>query len=370
MRNAAMKSALLGAISTLALTAPALAQYTNKPFIDGTVQQSQARALELAGMRLDIAEALPGETDDEFIEQIEGLEGDFVRFGGTLAAANAELAGELEEAFEAVVAAVGGGSDAGGAIADAHALLAEAYDAVIPAATRETPAFKGAVLTDILLGEPGVAEGYEEAGEEPYAFSMGWAALARANMVWSELDADEAHRADGDEMLAFIGNLYPGAEPPEQFTGNPEEAESPAQRLVGIIETVVDADLYPGRDHAALAAHLAEITGPACAAYQAGDDEVAAETIYAVQSLYGDHLGELTNLFDPELNERVETLFGGMITVEEEDDDEAGESGVTDDAAADVPEEENEAEETTGSSAENCGALAEALSQVRTVLGG
>lgn len=372
MKRSLLNAALLGAISSIALAAsPVLAQYGSKPFIDNTVQQSQARAFELAGLRLDIAEALPGEMDDEFIEQIEGLEGDFARFGGTLAAANSELAEELDEAFEVVVAAVGKGSDASAAIAVARTLLADAYAAVIASEAQAEPAFKAAVLADLLLGEPGVAEGYEEAGEEPYAFSLGWAALARANTLWDEIsaDADSAQRADGDEMLEFIATLYPGAEPPEQFTGNPEEAESPAQRLVGIIETMVDADLYPGRDQASLATHLADLTGPACEAYAAGNNAVAAETIYAVQGHYADHLGELTNLFEPELHEEVQDLFGGMIQVEEDDDDDA--EGDTAEEVEDADDDQADyAPMTSDTAADNCTELVEALNQVRTVLGG
>ncbi|QQR40009.1 hypothetical protein [Devosia rhizoryzae] len=371
MKCSLFNTALLGAISSIALIAsPVLAQYQNKPFIDGTVQQSQARAFELAGLRLDIAEALQGETDDEFIEQIEGLEGDFARFGGTLATANAELAEELDAAFEAVVPTVQSGSDAKADIDEARTLLADAYATVIAPDVQATPAFKAAVLADLLLGEPGVAEGYEEAGEEPYAFSLGWAALARANVLWDEIsaDADTAPKADGDEMLAFIGTLYPSAEPPEQFTGNPEEAEAPAQRLVGIIETMVDADLYPGRDQASLATHLASLTGPACQAYAAGNDAVADETIYAVQGHYADHLGELTNLFDPELHERVQSLFGSMVQVEDDDEEAEGDEA---DVSADAQDDEAEDEAVEpGSAADSCTELTEALGQVRSVLGG
>src|SRR5690606_40058236 len=97
---------------------------------------------------------------------------------------------------------------------------------------------------------------------------------------------------------------------PTQFIGNPEEAEAPAQRLVGILEVVVDADLYPGRDHAALADHLAGLTTSACTFYADGNDAVGGETIYAVAGLYGDHLGELVNLFDPEVHRSEERRVG------------------------------------------------------------
>lgn len=368
MRTIMRKSVIgaLAAVSTLALSAAtASAQYTDRPFIDATVIQSQARAFELAGLRLTVAELFPGENDDDFLEQIEGLEGDFARFGGTLASIDPELAEALDDALDAVVDAVEDGEDATALIAEARDLLAQAYDAVIDSATRETPAFKGAVLTDLLLGEPGVAEGYEEAGKEPWAFSMGWAALQRAKELWGELsaDADEERRADGDEMIAVIEPLFPSAEPPEQFIGNPEEAEAPAQRLVGILEVVVDADLYPGRDHAALADHLAELTTSACTFYADGNDVVGAETIYAVAGLYGDHLGELVNLFDPETHEEVEFLLGGLVQLDDDDDDDDG-------PAVEDDDDDDDDDREALAPLESCEGLIVQLQEVRTVLGG
>ena len=65
----------------------------------------------------------------------------------------------------------------------------------------------------------------------------------------------------GREMLAILDTVIPQPQPPEDITrGNPEEAEAPAQRLVGIIEEVVDANLYAGREPGTLAARLAEET--------------------------------------------------------------------------------------------------------------
>src|SRR5690606_34655021 len=106
MRTIMRKSVIgaLAAVSTLALSAAtAWAQYTDRPFFDATVIQSQARAFELAGLRLTLAELFPGENDDDFLEQIEGLEDDFARFGGTLASIDPELAEALDDALDAVV---------------------------------------------------------------------------------------------------------------------------------------------------------------------------------------------------------------------------------------------------------------------------
>jgi len=361
----------VAAVSLLALScASASAQdYTDRPFIDATLVQSQARALELADLRLTLAETFPGETDDDFLEQIESLQGDFARFGGTLAAADADLAQSLEAALQDVAEAVESGEDAAEDIAEARTLLGEAYDVVIDPAIQDTAAFKGAVLTDLLLGEPGVAEGYEEAGEEPWAFSMGWAALQRVKELWGEVSAqaDETHRSDGDEMIATIDPLFPNGEPPERFVGNPEEAEASAQRFVGIIETVVSADLYPGRDHAALAAHLAELTTPACEVYASGDEVVADETIYAVAGLYTDNLAELTNLFAPETAEEVSDLLASLVEVEDEDEGGAAGEGAeqSDETAGD-----DDDDAASLAPAESCEALAEQLRQVGMILGG
>ena len=159
-------------ISALALSAAlwptaGLAQYAAQPFFDNTVALSQAYGLESIGLRLDLATTFEAPYDEELVETIEGVTGaPLERFEATLTAADAELARDLREALQEVVEAAEEGEDTSAAVAQARELLAQAYEVVIPADLRETPAFTGGILIQLLLAEEGVAEGYEEAVED------------------------------------------------------------------------------------------------------------------------------------------------------------------------------------------------------------
>lgn len=252
------------ALSAALAPSAGFAQYSGDPFFDNTVAMSQAYGLESIGLRLDLATTFDVPYHEELVETIEDVTGaPLERFEGTLAAANPELAQSLRDALEEVADAAEDGEDPSEAIEEARALLAEAYDVVIPADLRSTPAFTGGVIIQLLLAEEGVAEGYEEAVEEnePWEYPNGWVALQRVKVLWGEIEAEasEQHAADALEMIAALDELYPVAEPPESVAGwNPEEAEAPAQRLGGIVESVVDANLYPGRNGGRLAGHLAK----------------------------------------------------------------------------------------------------------------
>jgi len=368
------------ALGSVALPGVATAQYAHAPFFDHPVELSQAYGLETIALKLDLASAFAAPYEDELIEGIEGMTGaPLARFAGTLAEKNADLADALSAALAEVAEAAEEGEDASEAIAEARELLDQAYAAVIPQALRNDPAFVGGIIITLLLAEEGVAEGYEEAveGQEPWEYPNGWVALQRVNVLWDEVKgaATEQHLADAQEMLDLLATLYPQATPPESVAGlNPEEAESPSQRLGGIVETVVDADLYPGRDLPRLSGHIAELTEAACALYP-DRDEVAAETIYAVHDLYAAHLADVAGLFAPELQEEADELFGAMIVAEDDDDDEAGEgaddqSAATAEADDDADAEQDQDDDAQVSAAQACTELSEAFTQLRTALGG
>src|SRR5690606_33577298 len=192
------------------------------------------------------------------------------------------------------------------------------------------PAFVAAVIVELSMGEGGVGEGYEEAVEgELGAYTMGYAALDRVGDLWADIagGATEQQRADVEEMLEFLATVYSVPVIDAPIVGNPEEAEAPVQRMIGVLETVVDAELFPGRDLAALAAHLPEELAGYCQAYEAGDDEVALEGAIAVSYLYlTDALGQFLGFMDPEVHEEALELIGAPTGLEaEEEDEEAGE---------------------------------------------
>jgi hypothetical protein len=224
------------------------------------------------------------------------------------------------------------------------------------------------VLANLLLAEGGVAEAYEEAVEELWEFPNGWGALVRVRILWAEIEplATPQHQADGREMIDEMTDLFPTPQPPEPFVGkNPEEAEAPAQRLVGIIEEVADAALYPGRDLAKLAGHLAELLAPSCQSYADGAVEIAAEGIYTVHDHYTNHLGFLLDLIAPEVHERTTGFFAGLIAVEEDE----GEHEDGDREGADR-DGDNDGNEDGVSTAEACLGLIDAFMEAKRVIGG
>src|SRR5690606_9280149 len=348
------------ALSVAMLPSTGFAQYSGDPFFDNTVALSQAYGLESIGLRLDLASTFDVPYDDELVETIEGVTGGALeRFEGTLAAADAELAQNLRAALEEVAEAAEEGEDTAAAVEEARALLAQAYDVVIPQDLRGTPAFTGGIMIQLLLAEEGVAEGYEEAaeGNEPWEYPNGWVALQRVKTLWSEIEADasEQHAADALEMFEVLDGLYPEAQPPESVAGwNPEEAEAPAQRLGGIVETVVDANLYPGRDAARLSGHLVTLAGEAWTVYDE-DEAVARETLYALYDLYDGELAGVASLFVPEDEETASDMFGILIGAGDDDDD--------DDAGAEADDDDDD-DDVTLSGAEVCGELQTALTNI------
>ncbi|MBM9595469.1 hypothetical protein [Roseitranquillus sediminis] len=370
-------------ISRLALLSPALAslataapaQDGSAPFLDWTVEESRAFGLEMIASRLTLADHFAPPFDEELVEQLEAAAGPLLaRFGGTLAERDAQLAEELAAALAEMAEAAEEGEDPSAAAAEAASLLARAREVVLDQEVREAPAFKAAVLVDLLLAEGGVAEGYEEAVEEVWEYPSGWTTLQRVDLLWAEIQslATEEHRGDAEEMLAALHALYPDAGPPGSVVGwNPEEAEAPAQRLAGIVESVVGADLFPGRDFARLAAHLAETTGASCAAYEVGDDAIGVEAIIAVHDLYEGELAATAGLFAPEAHAEAQELFPTLAELGEDDDDEGEEEGEDDEAEdGEQTEESDTAPADPSAHAAACAALSETLSDIGSALGG
>lgn len=368
------RPALLLATVALLVTGSAFAQYGSDPFFDDTVVQSRGFGLELMAARLTVLDAY-GVAPEGMDEMIEGLEADLARFAGTLGAADADAAQALEEVIEEIEEAFENGVDLTDLVAQAREAHEAAYAAVIPAETRASVAYRAGVLADLLLAEGGVAEGVEEAVEEgePFMYPLGWAALQRVLELWSGLA--EFATADQDsfaqQYLDTLTAIYPSAEIPDALPSNPEEAESPAQSLVGIIESVSDAALYPGRDVRRLAPHLSTVVAPACEAYAAGDDAIAFEHIVAVGDLYAAHLADFLGLVAGEVNEDVSGMLAALGYAGEDDDDDEGE-GEGNEAGVEG-EDDDDGDDVAllaDDPAAACGELLEALEEATESLGG
>jgi len=357
-------------VGTALLTGMALAQYTFTPFFSQPLVQSQAFGLEMALQRLAALE-LAGdavETDDDWEEVVEGLEADLARFIGSVRATDPGLADSVLDAVEGVEEAVESGSGMSEAIAEAREALEAAYAAVVPPDVRSSRVFVAALITDMSLGGIGVGEGYEEAIEDELpAYTLGYVALERVRELWAEIasSATDQQRTDVEEMLDFIATLYPVATIDEAIVGNPEEAEAPVHRIIGVLETIVDAELYPGRDMAALARHLPEELAGACERYGAGEDEQATEIVISVGYRYLEaDLGDFMEFMAPDVHEEVTELIAALTGMGGDDDDDEGEEG---EEGGDEDDDEVAAVEDLAAA---CRELMEALQEASAVFGG
>jgi hypothetical protein len=176
-------------------------------------------------------------------------------------------------------------------------------------------------MASLLLDEGGVAEGYEEAveGEAP-AYTTGWFALQRVKALWDGLAPQATPEQAGDvgAMLAILDGLFPTEALPARLSPDPEQAEAPAQMLVGLLEGVADADLYPGRNLAAAAGLVHSIAAGACARIEAGDDDVGAEELRIAGAYYDQTVADTLVVLAPDagaaIAESLDSLDEGEAT--------------------------------------------------------
>lgn len=355
----------VSAAAIAAVMAPAAAMaYTHEPFYTNPVELSRAYGMDIIAMKINLARQFDAPLHEELSEGLEGTLGaPLGRFEASLRAVNPEHADNLRAALEALAEAAEEGEEIGELADAAFAQLNAAYGALFTAELLNDPAFIGGAMVQLLLGEGGVAEGYEEAAEEgePWEYPNGWIALERVKSYWSAVGnlGTPEQMEDGEATITLMQSFYPTHEPPASVDGwNPEEVEAPAQRMAGIIEAVTDADLYPGRDHVRLLGLIGELTDSACAAIAAGD-AVGTEAIFPAFDLYDGEIRRIASLFSPEDHETAEGAYEDILAAlgYGEDDDDEG-------------EEEDEGAEEAVDAAASCEALPGALNNIRTALGG
>ena len=203
-----------------------------------------------------------------------------------------------------MVEAAEDGKDAAEPAEEVIRLTEEARGKLLPAAIAGTPAFQAALMASLLLDEGGVAEGYEEATEgEASAYAIGYFALQRVKALWQGLAGQASPRqsADVEAMLAMLDGLFPSQEMPERLSPDPEQAEAPAQQLVGLLEGVADAELYLGRDLAAAAARRPRRWRRRDAPrWQAGKEALGVEELRIAAAYYGQTVRDTLGMMAPE----------------------------------------------------------------------
>lgn len=342
LRSAAAAAALILAPAA----AGAQDSYANAPFNDVPVPLAQAAALDrIEGFARAVAAAGPGATADDDDDdaaavaqsgdnedQVGGEDDDdeeggplldLAFFSGSLAAVAPDLAQELGEAVEAMTQ---GGPGAAEAAARVVPLAEQARPKLLKPEIADAAPFRAALMASLLLDEGGVAEGYEEAvGGEALAYGTGYFALQRVKSLWDGLApaASPEQAANVGEMLAMLDSLFPTATLPDTLAADPEQAEAPAQQLVGLLEATANADLYPGRDIAGAAARVHDIAASGCKALAAGDTGTGAEALTIAAAYYGSTVGDTLGVMAPDAAEAVEH---GLDAVGESDPAEAAEA--------------------------------------------
>jgi hypothetical protein len=306
---------LMAAIGLSLLLGSGLAQqYGNEPFFENPAGHSHNFATHMMEVRFIALEAV-GSDDEEFNEEFEeGLETDLALIAGTLGASDPELYAALDDALEELSEAVEAGADYDAQLAEARELVTRARAALLPAGFEDDSINTAALVSRLLLAEGGVAEGWEEAFDgEDAEYAFGWAALQHVNTLWPLLEplADENQAFEINDQLEFLATeLFPTFTPPANLhLMDGEAAEPPTHRIVGFLEAMTDASLYPNRDLAPLVGLIDDLAVQACSAYAAGDAALGRETVLQSFYFYVEYLRRMLDLFDPELHAGTEEIF-------------------------------------------------------------
>lgn len=321
-----MRIDLLAALAIAALLlAPTVvgaqsSSYANAPFREHPMEVAQAAALE----RIEAAAralAVTGASDDDDDEaetadddqaathggEEEDEEGgpliDFGLLRASLAAASPALEAKLAAAIEKMVEGAEDGKDIAEPAEEVIRLSEKARGELLTPAVTDMPGFQAALMASLLLDEGGVAEGYEEATEgEASAYAVGYFALQRIKWLWEGLAgrASPQQSTDVKAMLAMLDELFPSQDMPERLSSDPEQAEAPAQQLVGLLEGIADAELYLGRDLAAATAVVHDLAVKGCTLLEAGKEALGVEELRVAAAYYGQTVRDTLGMMAPE----------------------------------------------------------------------
>jgi hypothetical protein len=287
--------------------------FASEPIYEHSVLVAEAFGLERLAARASALAAFD-EPPEGLLEQAQKMRTrDMPLFFDRLQESAPDTAETLAAAVEAALAPDG----AGEAAAKGESLLAAVEDArevLFPEAVRETAEFQVALMAKLLLADDGVGESYEDAAEgDTWEYPTGWAALQRVHVLWEDLprrgEAEAA--AEVDLMLEYLDALLPEAEPPAQFVGDPEEPEAYSHRLVGFLEVIADADLYPGRDLPRMAAMVEEIAMQGCGSDIEGPHS-GVQLVSVANFYYRETLRRPLSILAADAHEQAGEAFAGL----------------------------------------------------------
>jgi len=310
--------------------------YAGAPFREHPIEVAQMAALErieVTARALAVA-AVSDEADEDGAadgsgEEHEGAGGPLVDFGllrANLAAASPELEKQLAAAIDALVEAAEDRKDAAEAAEEVIRLTPAARGKLMTDAVADTPSFQAALMASLLLDEGGIAEGYEEATQgKASAYATNYFALQRVKSLWEGLAgrASPQQAAEVAATIAILDGLFPSQETPERLSPDPEQAEAPAQQLVGLLEGVADAELYLGRDLAAAATVVCDVAAKGCASLEAGKEALGVEELRIAAGYYDQTVRDTLGMMAPET---AAAIAEALEEVDEGGADEAAEA--------------------------------------------
>ncbi len=365
----------LAAILVAAIGSVGLAQYDHAPFDAAPVAISSSFGAEMAVLRLEAAIALLHEGEDAYEVEglLPGLRLEVMRFGADLQAIDSALLERVDAVLDAVLAA--DEDDLVGVLEDALLVFQAARAGLVPSDPAADPVHTAAIMTLLLTSETGIAEGYEEAVEgEVGAYALGWAGLARAQQLWAALrpSADDNQRFEIDDMFEELEALFTGPLiPAAAATADPEEAEGPAFRITGYLESIASASLFPNRDLAALLRSSLDVAIVGCEAYSAGERRVADAQLAWVAFAFDEYLAGTLGMFEPEATADVTEALALLVPLVEDEDEgkEEGHAGANGDDDDEAEDDESWIALSDTEAVTTCTTLIDALQRSGAVLG-
>lgn len=270
-----------------------------------------ARFSELVRIRMDALVRDPSPQQAQTM-----LEHDLPLFAGSLEGLNPRLLHRLEAALHKTLelAKAGQVRSLSRLSLTVDRLLEQAQQTLIPAATRQNPAFRAALLTQLLGLEGGVTEAYDAAiqGEEG-AYALARAGLERVKVLWNPLRQHWLALGETvtgiDEALASLGRLIP-VHPPRRFSSS-DDAEQAALDAAFALERAARTPLLLHDLNKALWLSQTE-AARGCKAAQEGRWRLAAEWIGAARLYYGEHLETTLKTLAPETQIKLGARLGQL----------------------------------------------------------